>query len=145
MTTDKSGSLLEQETTELILRGFYAVYNELGHGFLESVYENALAHVLREGGLDVRQQAGIAVHFRGHLVGEYRADLLVPGRILVEIKAAASLAPGHEAQLINYLKATGIPVGLLLNFGPQPQFKRRVYTDGPIRPYPCESVVKENV
>lgn len=127
MEADKSG-LIDESLTEKVIGSFFAVYNELGHGFLEQVYENALAFALREAGLDVVQQASIDVMFRGRRVGEYRADILVPGRLLIEVKAATTLAQGHEAQLINYLKATGIPVGLLLNFGPHPQFKRRVHS-----------------
>ena len=141
MGADKSG-LIQEDLTEAVIRAFFAVYNELGHGFLEQVYENALAVALREMDIDVRQQVGIDVYFRGHRVGEYRADLLVPDRLLIEVKAATTLAPGHEAQMVNYLKATGIPVGLLLNFGPRPQMKRRVHSgknpllSAPIRPDP---------
>ena len=138
MNADKSG-LVEEEITEKVIGAFFSVYNELGHGFLEQVYENALALSLRDAGIDVKQQAGIDVHFRGKVVGEYRADLLVPGHVLIEVQAVSSLAPGHEAQLINYLKATGTPVGLLLNFGPKPQFKRRIHSERPIRPYPRSS------
>lgn len=125
MRTDKGG-LIEGAVSQVVLDGFYAVYSELGFGFLEHVYENALAFVLREKGLPVVQQAGVEVHFRGHPVGEYRADLLVPGKLIVEIKSVQALAAAHEAQLLNYLKATGVRVGLLLNFGPKPQFRRRV-------------------
>lgn len=127
MEADKSG-LVDELLTRRVIGAFFDVYNELGHGFLEQVYENALALALRESGVDVVQQASVDVIFRGKRVGEYRADILVPGRLLVEVKAATALAPGHEAQLINYLKATGIPVGLLLNFGPNAQFKRRVHS-----------------
>lgn len=141
MDADKSG-LIQEDLTELVIRAFFAVYNELGHGFLEQVYENALAVALSEMAIDVRQQVGIDVYFRGHRVGQYRADLLVPDLLLIEVKAATNLAPGHEAQMVNYLKATGIPVGLLLNFGSRPQMKRRVHSgknpllSAPIRPDP---------
>jgi GxxExxY protein len=138
MNADKSG-LIEEEITEKVIGAFFSVYNELGQGFLEQVYENALAQLLRDDGIEVKQQVGIAVYFRGKVVGEYRADLLVPGHVLIEVKAASSLAPGHEAQLINYLKATGIPVGLLLNFGPKPQFRRRIHSERSIRTYPPSS------
>ena len=147
MNADKSG-LAEASVTESIIGAFYAVYNELGHGFLEQVYENALAMCLRESGMEVRQQVPVDVHFKGQRVGEYRADLLVAGRVLVEIKAVSALAPVHDAQLINYLKATGIPVGLLLNFGPKPQVRRRVHSSGSsalIRANPPLSVAKDNV
>ena len=141
MEADKSGLILEK-VTEKVIGAFYDVYNELGAGFLENVYENSLAHCLREAGLDVRQQLPIDVYFRGQRVGEYRADLLVPGQLLIEVKVASTISPAHEAQLVNYLKATGVPVGLLLNFGPRPQLKRRVHSgknpplSAPIRPYP---------
>lgn len=126
MNADKH-SLLEAELTERVIGVFYAVYNELGAGFLESVYENAFAAALRQAGLRAIQQAPIDVRFRGILVGEFKADLLVEDRIIVELKAVSQLGSIHEVQLVNYLKATGIPVGLLFNFGPRPQFKRRVF------------------
>ena len=127
MEADKSG-LVDEQLTEKVIGAFFEVYNELGQGFLEQVYENALAFALRESGVEVMQQASVDVMFRGKRVGEYRADLLIPRRLLIEVKAATTLAQGHEAQLINYLKATGTPVGLLLNFGPHPQFKRRIHS-----------------
>lgn len=126
MDADKDG-LLESALTERIIGIFYSVYNELGHGFLESVYENSFAQAMRESGIRVAQQAPIAVHFRGILVGEFKADLLVEERVIIELKAVSQLGVVHEVQLVNYLKATGIPVGLLFNFGPRPQFKRRVF------------------
>ena len=125
MGTDKS-VLIEESVTESVIGAFFAVYKELGFGFLESVYENALAIAIRNKGFEVIQQPAINVYFRGHRVGEYRADLLIPGKLIIEVKASSMLINAHEAQLLNYLKATGIKVGLLLNFGPKPQFKRRV-------------------
>ncbi|HLI16683.1 MAG TPA: GxxExxY protein [Rhodanobacteraceae bacterium] len=125
MNTDTA--LAEADLTERVIGVFYAVYNELGHGFLESVYENSLAPALREAGIAVVQQAPLRVDFRGRTVGEFRADLLVEDRLIVEIKSVSQLAPVHEVQLVNYLKATGIRVGLLMNFGLQPQFKRRIF------------------
>ncbi len=116
-----------KEITEKIIKGFYEVYNELGNGFLESVYEHALSIVLIGYGLHVERQKEISVHFRGHVVGDFRADLIVDNKVIVELKAVRSLDPIHEAQLINYLKATDIEVGLLLNFGSKPQFKRLIY------------------
>ncbi len=116
-----------KEITEKIIKGFYEVYNELGSGFLESVYEHALSIVLIGYGLRVERQKEISVHFRGHVVGDFRADLIVDNKVIVELKAVRSLDPIHEAQLINYLKATDIEVGLLLNFGSKPQFKRLIY------------------
>ncbi|MDD5556715.1 MAG: GxxExxY protein [bacterium] len=118
------GTLKHGDITDNIIRGFFEVYNELGSGFLESVYENALHIVLKGYGLTVEKQKGIDVHFRGNIVGEYRADLVVNDAVVVEIKAAESIVPGHEAQLINYLKSTRLEVGLLLNFGMKPQFRR---------------------
>jgi len=113
--------------TEQIIKGFYTVYHTLGYGFLEKVYENALAIELRKMGLAVVQQAPITVYYAGAVVGEYYADLLVADAVIVELKAARVLAAEHEAQLLNYLKATPYEVGLLLNFGPQPEIKRKVY------------------
>ncbi|MGH8145949.1 MAG: GxxExxY protein [Rhodanobacteraceae bacterium] len=125
MNTDTT--LAEADLTERVSGTFYAVYNELGHGFLESVYENSLALALRGTGVAVVQQAPLRVDFREHTVGEFRADLLVDDRLIVEVKAVSRLAPAHEVQLVNYLKVTGIRVGLLMNFGPHPQFKRRIF------------------
>ena len=115
------------ELTEQIIRAFYNVYNTLGYGFLEKVYENALAIELRKMGLAAVQQAPIMVYYAGAVVGEYYADLLVADAVIVEIKAARGLAAEHEAQLLNYLKATPYEVGLLLNFGPKPELMRKVY------------------
>ena len=116
-----------KDITEVIIRAFYTVYNTLGYGFLERVYQNALVIELRKLGLEVIPEACIKVYYNGQVVGEYFADLLVAGVVLVEIKAVRTLAPEHEAQLLNYLKATPYEVGLLLNFGPKPQIKRKVY------------------
>ena len=115
------------ELTERIIQGFYQVYRALGHGFLERVYENALAHELKKHALAVIQQHPIRVYYDGHEVGDYFADLLVDGKVIVEIKAVQNLAAEHEAQLLNYLKATDVEVGLLLNFGPKPEIKRKVF------------------
>ena len=121
--------MLHEEVTGAIIKAFYTVYNTLGYGFLEKVYENALLHELTKLGLEVDQQMPIKVHYDGCLVGEYFADLVVEGCVIVEIKAAESLHPAHTAQLLNYLKATDIEVGLLLNFGPKPEFARRIFTN----------------
>jgi len=115
------------ELTEQVIAAFYAVYNQLGYGFLEKVYENSLAIELTRRGLAVEQQKPIRVHYSGVLVGEYYADLAVADLVLVEIKAAKALAEEHEAQLLNYLKATPFEVGLLLNFGPKLEIKRRSF------------------
>ncbi len=120
--------LLHADLTEAVIKSFYHVYNTLGYGFLEKVYENALRISLTRVGLTVEQQWPIAVNFEGEPVGEYFADLLVNDAVIIEIKVAESLALDHEAQLINYLKATGRQVGLLLNFGPKAEFRRKVFT-----------------
>jgi GxxExxY protein len=115
------------EITDLILKGFYEVYNELGHGFLESVYEKALLIVLNDNGLSTVPQKEISVYFREHNVGNFRADIIVNNCVILELKAAKKIEPIHEAQLLNYLKATDIEIGLLLNFGDKPEFKRFIF------------------
>jgi GxxExxY protein len=114
------------ELTKAIIGLFYEVYNELGHGFLESVYENSLALALRAKGYEVHQQVAIPVWFRGQKVGDFDADLLVNNLVILELKSCRSIVDAHLAQLLNYLKATEIEVGLLLNFGPRPEVKRIV-------------------
>lgn len=106
---------------------FYAVYNELGHGFLEAVYEEALAIGLADAGMLASRQVPTPIWFRGRTIGEYKADLLVNNAVLIELKACKALDASHEAQILNYLRATDFEVGLLLNFGPKPQFKRFVF------------------
>jgi GxxExxY protein len=115
------------EITDKIISAFYTVYNTLGYGFLEKVYRNAMTIELRKQGLAVVPEAPIHVYYDGQVVGEYFADLLVADAVLVELKAARQLADDHEAQLLNYLKATPYEVGLLLNFGPKPDLKRKAY------------------
>lgn len=105
---------------------FYAVYRELGYGFLEAVYEEALARALRDAGFEVQRQVATPMWFRGSVIGEYKADLLVNRSVLLELKAAQGIEPAHKAQILNYLRATDIEVGLLFNFGPKPQFHRFV-------------------
>jgi len=113
--------------TEEIIGVFYDVYNELGYGFLESVYETSLALALEDAGLVVERQVAIPVWVRGQKVGEFRADLRVNGLVLLELKCIRVLEVAHDAQLLHYLKATVVEVGLLLNFGEKPQFKRLVF------------------
>ena len=113
--------------TEAVIHAFYKVYNTLGYGFLEKVYENALAHELCKGRFTVVQQAPIKVYYDGLVVGEYFADLLVNDLIILELKAVEILVPAHEAQLLNYLRATHYEVGLILNFGPKAQIRRKIY------------------
>jgi GxxExxY protein len=115
------------EVTEKILKAFYKVYNALGHGFLEKVYQNAMVLELRRIGVEVEPNAPTHVYYEGVQVGEYYADLLVSRCVIVELKAADALCDEHHAQLLNYLKATDIEVGLLLNFGPKPETKRKIY------------------
>jgi GxxExxY protein len=115
--------------TDAILGAFYEVYNELGAGFLESVYEAAMAIVLGTMRIHVERQAQVGVRFRSAVIGSFRIDLIVGSRVAVEIKAAKTLDPAHEAQLLNYLRATDLEVGLLLNFGARPEFKRLVYSN----------------
>lgn len=121
-------ALLHAEVSQAVIDAFYHVYNSLGYGFLEKVYENALRTTLENGGWQVEQQLPVTVLFEGVAVGEYFADLAVARKVIVEVKVARELAPAHEAQLLNYLKATDYQVGLLLNFGPTPEFRRKVFT-----------------
>ena len=121
--------LIHEETTNEIISAFYHVYNELGFGFLEKVYQNALYVELMSRGFSVQPQKQIDVFFKGIKVGEYYSDMIVDNIVILELKAKESLAPEHEAQLLNYLKATEIEVGLLLNFGLNPQFKRKIFTN----------------
>jgi len=118
--------LIHEDLTRRIIHSFYETYNELGHGFVESVYERALAIALEDMGISVERQRPLNVHFRGHLIGAFRADLVVDDAVLLELKAARALDSYHKAQLINALKATNLEVGLLLNFGPRAEFKRVV-------------------
>jgi len=120
-------NIKHQAITEKIINSFYTVYNILGYGFLEKVYENAMLIELRKTGLDVVPQAPIKVFYNDQIVGEYFADLIVGNSVIVELKATAKLSVEHEAQLLNYLKATKHEVGLLLNYGPKPELKRKVY------------------
>jgi GxxExxY protein len=122
-------NLLHSNVTGDILKAFYKVYNALGYGFLEKVYENALSLELREMNYKVIQQKPINVYYRGALVGEYFADLIVADCVIVELKAKESINDAHISQLINYLKATEIEVGLLLNFGRKPEYKRKVFSN----------------
>ena len=125
MTTD----YLFKEETDEIIAVFYEVYNSLGYGFLERVYQNAFYQELMRRGFKCEAQHKIKVYFKGHEVGEYFADLLVNGHIILELKAVDSICNEHELQLINYLKATEIEVGLLLNFGEKPQVRRKLFTN----------------
>ena len=120
--------MLHSDITEKIIKAFYKVNNTLGFGFLEKIYENSIVIELRKMGCKVLQQKNIKVYYESEEVGDYYADLLVDDLVIVELKAAETLHEEHEAQLINYLKATEIEVGLLLNFGEKAEFKRKVFS-----------------
>ena len=122
-------NLLHKNITDIILKSYYKVYNNLGYGFLEKVYENALLYELRNQGLNCEKQKPIKVYYEQIQVGEYYADIIVNECIILELKATESIAEEHEFQLINYLKATEIEIGLLLNFGKNPEFKRKIFTN----------------
>jgi GxxExxY protein len=137
-------ALMHSDLTEKIIGVFYDVYNELGHGFLESTYAEALTVALEEIGLGAAREVPVPVWFRGRKVGQYYADLIVDGVVLLELKAARTLESAHEAQLLHYLRATDIEVGLLLNFGLRPQFRRRLFDNArkKIHENPSESAAK---
>ena len=116
-----------QDITEKIIKGFYNVYNSLGYGFLERVYENAMMIELKSLNLNCEKQKQIKVFYKNENVGEYYADIIVEDKVIIELKAAEGIVDEHEHQLLNYLKATEIEVGLLLNFGKKPQFKRQIF------------------
>ncbi len=118
-----------QDITRLIIKAFYNVYNKLGYGFLEKVYENALMIELRKLELNTVAQVPIKVYYDNEKVGDYLADIIVNNIIILEIKAMEALCEAHEAQLLNYLRATNIEIGLLLNFGKKPEFRRKVWTN----------------
>jgi len=117
------------EITDKIIKAFYNVYNKLGYGFLEKVYEHAMLIELPKFGLSCQNQFPIKVYYDNKAIGDYFADIIVNDVVIVELKAAESLCSEHECQLINYLKATELEVGLLLNFGKEPHFKRKVLTN----------------
>ncbi|MFH7015806.1 GxxExxY protein [Flavobacterium sp. FlaQc-47] len=120
-------SLLHEELTKAILKIFYDVYNELGYGFLERVYQNSLFYELRLNGYKVEAQKKIKVYYKNIDVGDYVADIIVNDCVILELKAQECLIEANEFQIINYLKATDCEVGLLLNFGKKPEFIRKVY------------------
>jgi GxxExxY protein len=115
------------QLTDKIIKVFFTVYNKLGYGFLEKVYENAILIELRKAGLLAEQQVPIKVYYEQQEIGDYYADIIVNGLVILELKATQTIAAAHEAQLVNYLKATQIEVGLLLNFGLKPEMKRKVF------------------
>jgi GxxExxY protein len=119
--------MLHSDITDAIIKAYYLVYNELGYGFLEKVYERALLFELRSKGLMCESQIPIKVYYKGFEMGDYYADLIVENTVIIELKAAEVLVMEHEAQLTNYLRATDKEVGLLLNFGKKPEFKRKIF------------------
>lgn len=122
-----------EELSQKIIKIFYQVYNELGHGFLERVYQNAFYLALKQEGLEVEAQRKIKVLFRRVEVGDYYADLIVNDLIIIELKAAEVLVEANEAQLLNYLRGTEIEVGSLFNFGKKPEIRRKIY-DNNLKP-----------
>lgn len=120
---------VHSEITAEIIKAFYTVYNRLGYGFLEKVYENALMIELKNAGLKSLSQYPVDVFYHGEIIGSYFADIFVENVVIIELKAVDNLRPEHEAQLLNYLRATDIEVGLLLNFGKEAQFKRKVFSN----------------
>lgn len=124
-----NSNLKHSDITEVIIKCFYTVYNKLGYSFLEKVYENSLLIKLKKAGLKCSPQYPIAVYYADSKVGQYFADIMVEEKIIVETKAAEALCEEHELQLISYLKATNIEVGLLLNFGKKPEIKRKIFTN----------------
>jgi GxxExxY protein len=126
---EENDVLIPQELIDIILTQFYRIYNDLGYGFLERVYQNALYFALVDAGLKCEAEKPIKIYHDGRVVGDYRADLLVEDSVILELKACEELNTAHEAQLINYLKSTKIEVGYLLNFGKKAKFSRKVYSN----------------
>jgi len=121
--------MLHKEITDKILKSFYKVYNILGWGFLEKVYENALMIEFSKNGISSHQQHGTIIYYESEEVGKYIADIIVEEKIILELKSCEKLAEQHKNQLINYLKASNLEVGLLLNFGPKPEFNRVIFSN----------------
>jgi len=121
--------LMHEEITREIIGAFFTVYDELGHGFVESVYKRALVVELQLRGLACEREVLYPVYFKGVDVGEYRADLVVESKVIAEVKTADKIVPVHEVQLLNYLRAAKISLGLVLNFGPRSTFKRLILSE----------------
>ena len=141
---NSASKLLYPELTEKVIGVYYDIYNEVGHGFLESVYSNCMHLALRSEGLSVQREVPIPVYFRGSDVGQFKADLVVEGCVLVELKAVQNLDRSHEAQVMNYLRGTQLEIGLLFNFGGhKPQFRRFAFANEnkKIRVHPRVSAV----
>lgn len=116
--------LVHGDLTREIIGAFYEVYREIGPGFLESVYQRSMPIALAARGVSSEKEVSITMRFRGVVVGDYRADLIAEGKVIVETKVSDQIAQAHEMQLLNYLRASSLRVGLLLNFGPRPTFRR---------------------
>lgn len=138
-------SLKHRELTEKIIGTFYEVYNELGFGFLESVYEEAMLIALQTKGLKVEQQVSVPVWFRGKKIGSFEADLVVNDPVIIELKAVKAIDEAHIAQLLNYLRATEFEVGLVLNFGHQAEFKRKAFDNFRKKRQPQSKTLVENL
>lgn len=123
-----NSNYLHSDITAKCLEAFYKVYNKLGHGFLEKIYVNALSIELKKAGLSIQREYPIDVYYEGDKIGVYYSDIMINEKVIIEVKAVDVLIPAHEAQLINYLRATDIEVGLLFNFGKKPESKRKVLT-----------------
>jgi GxxExxY protein len=121
--------LLHRDITDRIINVFYCAYDELGSGFLEKICQTAMVIALRDAGLRVDERVSFEVPFRGHLLGTFVADIVVEGLVLIEIKSKSAMTPRDEAQTMNYLRASTLEVALLMNFGPKPEFVRRVLTN----------------
>ena len=131
MALREGAGLLFEDVTQRIIGAFFEVYRELPYGYLESVYRRALLIALRDAGLACRSEVALKVHFRNRCVGDFRADLIVDDKVIVEAKTAIRIHETHQSQLLNYLKISRLPVGLILNFGPTPTFKRYVLSPQP--------------
>ena len=121
--------LIHKDLTDKILKAYYTVYNELGYGFLENVYEKAMLYELQILGLKVERQKAVNVYYKGMVMGHYITDLIVEDKVILELKSQPEITEAHEAQLLHYLRGTTIEVGLLLNFGQKPAFRRKVFTN----------------
>ncbi len=130
-TTRAGLELMHSDLTRQIIGAFYDVYNALGQGFVEAVYQRAMPLALAKRGVGSEREVPLTIKYLGVGIGDYRADLIVEGKVIVESKVATKILPIHEIQLVNYLKVSKIPVGLILNFGPEPTFRRLFLTSTP--------------
>lgn len=119
--------LKHRDLTEKLIGLFFSIYNELGHGFMESVYEQAFSVTLAENKIFFQRQVALPVYFHGQQVGDFRADLFVDGKVIVELKAGRAIEPSWEKQVLNYLRATDVEIGMLFNFGAKAEFKRYIF------------------